>query len=234
MRDGFQELVMSSIPRSCEQRVKPYFDRGLSSHTRPAGVGVGMGDKQRGWWDDRQRGDGNGDTFPFPSRPPVSFLAPGSSGRHRTQCLDAPVVGVLPGGSATTSSPCVSRPMSCSCVRCVTGIGDCQLAPTNMQLIGVRWCVAVSSVMRAVGRGMSLSNAGSCLSPPAAAAASTLCLRCRLVSALARILRRIEKSALVPTQRPGRATQSAISASTTRIPPLGFSSQPKTCPRRAT
>lgn len=98
MRGGFQELVLSSIPRSCEQRVKPYFDRGLSSHTRLAGVGVGMGDKQGAGRDDRQRGDGNGDAFPFPSRPPVSFLAPGSSSRHRTQRLDAPVVGVLPGG----------------------------------------------------------------------------------------------------------------------------------------
>ena len=98
MRDGFQELVLSSVPRSREQRVKPFFDRAPSSHSRLDGVGVGMRDKQRAGRDDRQRGDGNGDTFPCPSRPPVSLLAPGSSGRYSTQRLDAPVVGVLPWG----------------------------------------------------------------------------------------------------------------------------------------
>ena len=99
-----------------------------------------------------------------------------------------------PGGSATTSSPRVARPVSCSWVRCATGIGNCHVAPTAMHATGVRWCVAVSSVMRAVGRGVSSSYSSEYLawpSPPAvaAAAAGTLCLRCRFASALVRILR---------------------------------------------
>jgi len=68
-----------------------------------------------------------------------------------------------PGGSATTSSPRVTRPVSCACVRRATGIGNCQLAPTDMHATGVRWCVAVSSVMRAVGSGAFSSNERACL-----------------------------------------------------------------------
>jgi hypothetical protein len=66
-----------------------------------------------------------------------------------------------PGGSATTSNPRVRRPVSCSCVRCATGMGNCQVVPTAMHATGVRCCAAVTSVMRAVGRGASSSNAGS-------------------------------------------------------------------------
>lgn len=42
-----------------------------------------------------------------------------------------------PGGSATTSSRRTTRPVSCSCVRSATGIGNCQLAPTHMHATGV-------------------------------------------------------------------------------------------------
>lgn len=68
-----------------------------------------------------------------------------------------------PGGSATTSRPRAARPASCSCVRCATGIGNCQLAPTDMHATGARWCAAVSSVIRTVGSGAFSSNEGSCL-----------------------------------------------------------------------
>jgi len=44
-----------------------------------------------------------------------------------------------PGGSATTNRPRFTRPVSCSCVSCATGIGNCQLAPTDMHATGVRW-----------------------------------------------------------------------------------------------
>ena len=152
-----------------------------------------------------------------------------------------------PGGSATTSSPRAARPASCSCVRCATGIGNCQLAPTDMHATGARWSAAVSSVMRTVGSGTFSSNEGSCLWlgrkrswASAAAAVAIWSLRCSLASALVRILQRIEESVFIPLHfdnAPGgrQLTQQSPphSASTNQIPLSVCSSQPKMRPDRA-
>ena len=185
-----QELVLSSIPRSRE-RVKPFFDRALSSHNRLAGVGVGS--------------NGLGRTTVSAGTFSLSQAARTSRSSHQR-----PAVGTklslstlqsrvfCPGGSATTSRPRVARPTNCSCVRCATGIGNCQLAPMDMHATGVRWRVAMSSVM-CRGQRRVLVECEFVLAPPAVIA-RTSCLRCRLVSALARILRRNERSGRVPIQ----------------------------------
>ena len=97
-----------SILRSCE-RGKAFFDRALFDRTRL--VVIVVRDKQRTGSDDGQRGDDN--TFPR-RRPPVSFLASGTTSRYSGKHLVSPIVGVLPAGRATTSSPRVTRPTSCS------------------------------------------------------------------------------------------------------------------------
>ena len=137
-----------------------------------------MRDKQRTGRDDGQRGDDN--TFPH-CPPPVSFLAPGPTSRYSGKRLGSPVVGASLAGSATTSSSGTARGTSCSKVKCVTGIGSGQLAPTDMHATEVRLCVAVSSVI--CGQRCILVESECVLGvavASAAAAVRTLYLHCHL------------------------------------------------------